>query len=959
MPLLELSFSSKEDSLSVRHFAVREEISGLFTVDILARSRLDEIDLEGIVNHGAGFGINSGVVWLTTTNRVWTGICSHMELVQTESIGLSTYFVKIVPSLWRTTMRRNSRIFQHLTIPDILKKVFAEWQIEPEWKLTAQYPEHEYRVQYGETDFAFISRLLEEAGITYFFTHDPPQTKLVLTDKPTAPGPRPALPFVDNPNQEAEKEFATKVKLTQKVKPGRFTFRDFDFRKNLDYQLFCEARAKTELPYEQYYYEPGAFWFEPGQGGDTPVADDKGVARTNEREGTSRATRELDASRRTRRVVSYKTNVLDLSPGTLLSISPHPRGDISGKNLLAIYSELEGTPDQEWWITGEAVYADAPYRPERRTIRPRIRGVQSAVVVGPKGEEIFVDEFGRVRVQFHWDREGKYDENSSCWMRVSQNWAGAGYGFLSLPRVGQEVLVEFFEGDPDRPIVTGRVYSQTRQVLYKLPDNKTKSGWKTETYPGAGGFNELSFEDAKAREEIHIQAQKDFTEIVKNNQTSTVRNNRSASVTSNDSWTVGGSQSFSVGLNQSTNIGQYLSIDIGDSRTSTISVADTIAAGEVIMATIGQEGVGFIYAKDQTILITNAVASIGLSEGGLFLNSKADLKIHADGTLRLSGKDIIIDGKPNVYFNLESKRLRLEKRLAMIAAARKKAEGMPPGPERDALLAAASRLERNNRAVERARLAADVYNTEGAPEGWERLPPDINNPDTGFYAATYKSRIDGQIVVAYRGTEPGTYGDWFHANIPQGRGKDAPQYAQAAAVGRQMRELYGPNVEFTGHSLGGGLAATGAMAAGTRADTFNAAGIHENTYGRYNLDPSVRDRIHNYRNDGEILTGLQERSLVRGLAPDAVGHQHDLPAVHVKQDGAGNTILDGNGNPQFSATRGFDPLGALEMISPAAWVINGISNLIEGVARHSEYIDGLEYQKTQDINAIAEALKTP
>src|SRR3954469_13722982 len=153
MPILELSFASKEDSLSVRHFVVHEEISALFEVNILARSPLDEIDLEGIVGHGAGFALESGVVHLTATTRAWTGICSHMELVQAEPTGLSTYSITIVPTLWRTTLRRNNRIFQHLTLPDIVQKVLTEWQIVPELRLTAEYLKHEYRAQYDETDF--------------------------------------------------------------------------------------------------------------------------------------------------------------------------------------------------------------------------------------------------------------------------------------------------------------------------------------------------------------------------------------------------------------------------------------------------------------------------------------------------------------------------------------------------------------------------------------------------------------------------------------------------------------------------------------------------------------------------------------------------------------------------------------------------------------------------------------
>ncbi|UQA56367.1 type VI secretion system tip protein TssI/VgrG [Polyangium aurulentum] len=935
MPSLELSFASKEDSLSVRHFAIREEISGLFEVDVLARSPLEEIDLEGLVDNGAGFGIHGGGAFFS--GRVWTGICSHMELVQAEPSGLSTYFIKIVPALWRTTLRRNHRIFQHMTIPAIVGKVLGEWQIEPELRLTAEYPAHEFKVQYGETDFAFISRLLEEAGITYHFTHEPPRTVLVLSDEPTAPGPRPALPYVDNPNDEGETDYVTKVKLAQRVKPGRFTLRDFDFRNQLDYQLFAEARAGTELAYEQYLYDPGAFWVEPGQGGDTPVADDKGVARASAKEANARAARELDGARRTRRVISFQTNVVDLSPGTLMTVDPHPRADIAGKKLLVIHSTIEGAHDTKWTMTGEAVYADAPYRPERRTPRPRVHGVQSAVVVGPPGEEIHVDEFGRVRVQFHWDREGSYDDGSSCWIRVSQGWAGAGYGFLNLPRVGQEVLVEFFEGDPDRPVITGRVFSYTRRTLYNLPENKTKSGWKSESSPGAGGFNELSFEDAAGREEIHIQAQKDFTEIVKNNQSSTVLNNRSASVTSNDSMTVGQNQSFSVGGNQSHTIGEVQSIDIGESRTSNIGKVDSVDVGEVLTGTVGALGVGFVYTQDQFVLFTNSVASIVLSEEGLFINSKADIHIHADGVLKLSGKDVLVDGKPNVFFNRESKRLRLLRRLALIQAARDKAENMPPGPERDALLAAANRLAASNEAVELARLSADVYNPSGAPEGWERL--DHWEYPSGFYAAAYRSRIDGSVVVAYRGTEPGTLGDWT-ANLRQGGGWHSEQHAQAAMVARQAQARYGDNLRFTGHSLGGGHAGVGSTATGRPATTFNAAGINPESNRLYGLNPAHARQVNNYTVDGDILTSLQ-----RGIGPmpDAIGTQRRLPAVQMNTDSYGNTVLDQNGQPTFSPAPPFDPNSLLQIIG-------------ESIDRHSRYVDGLEFLKAQDTQTIQRML---
>ncbi len=949
MSHLELSFASKEDSLSVRHFAVREAISSLFEVTILARSPHDEIDLEGLVGQGAGFALVSGVAHLTTTSRIWTGICSHMELVHAEPTGLATYSLTIVPALWRTTLRRNNRIFQHLKIPDIVSRVLTEWQIEPELRLSAQYLEHEYRAQYDETDFAFISRLLEEAGITYFFTHDGPQTRLVLSDEPTTRDARTALPFVDNPSQSAEREFISKVKLVQNVKPGRFTVRDFDFRGALDAQLFAEARAAVaaEAAYEQYTYEPGAFWYEPGQSSDTPVADSKGVARTSKGEGDRLAQRHLDGQRRARRALTYETNVVDLSPGTLITIDPHPRKDISGKKLLVIDSSLEGTPGAEWTMKGQAVYTDVTYRPERLTRRPRVQGVQSAVVVGPPGEEIHVDEFGRVRVQFHWDREGSYNDLSSCWIRVSQGWAGGHHGFLNLPRVGQEVLVEFFEGDPDRPVITGRVFSYTRRVLYKLPDDKTKSGWKTETSPGAGGFNELSFEDAAGREVVHIQAQKDYSELVKHDQSSTVRNDRTASVTASDSMTVGGSQSFTVGAEQSHTVAKNQINDIGEppppppppatpppppppgsgNRTTTVVHSDTIDAGDVITGVVGP-GVGYVYRSDQNIVISNGLSSVVITKHGMYLDVKGNLTISAGGVLRLSGKAVAIDGKPNVYFNRDAKRLRLLERQALIDAARKKAEDMAPGPERDALLAAADRLTRNNRAVENARLSADSYNTTGAPEGWDRLQ-NYEDPSSGFFAAAYRSQIDGHVVVAYRGTEPTHLNDW-QANIAQGAGVPTAQYAEAAIVARQAHAQYGDSLQFTGHSLGGGLAATGALATGRHADTFNAAGVNPMSDLYYDLDRRNVGNIDNHTVDGEVLTSAQQAT----WAADGLGNQHPLPAVrmHRAHGAHGDTTTEDDGSQQFSP-------------APA----NGIG---ESIDRHSRYIDGIEQQKTQDIATL-------
>jgi type VI secretion system secreted protein VgrG len=467
-------------------------------------------------------------------------------------------------------------------------------------------------------------------------------------------------------------------------------------------------------------------------------------------------------------------------------------------------------------------------------------------------------------------------------------------------------------------------------VLYKLPDNKTKSGWKTETYPGAGGFNELSFEDAAGRELIHVQAQKDFSEIVKNDQSSTVCNDRSASVTINDSMTVGGDQSFTVGWDQSFTLGKYQSNDVGESRTSNIRHDDTIDAGNVIAGTVGP-GVGYVYRDDQVIMFTNGVASIVVCPKGIFLDAKGDLEVHAAGTLKLSAQQVVIDGKSGVYWNpgdhfvVDAKRKRLIERLKLIDLARRKAQDMPPGPERDALLAAADRLARNNRAVENARLAENTYQKSGAPDGFERVQ-EWSDPLTNFYAVAYRSKLDGHVVVAYRGTQPPSVQDWVIGNLAQGAGIPTPRYAEAVGVAREAVAKYGDNVEFTGHSLGGGEAAAGALATGRHADTFNAAGLHPMSYLYYGLNPLDQGHVDNYTVQGEILTTAQKWV---PIAPKAVGNQHGLPAKRMTVDKFGNESFE-------NAPR---------------------DGLMESIDRHSRYIDGIESQKADDIKAITAATK--
>ncbi|MRG97029.1 type VI secretion system Vgr family protein [Polyangium spumosum] len=655
MPVLELTFACGESSLLVRRFSVHESVSGLFTVSVWARSESPSIDLEAIIGQPASLRVVSG--WLFAKlggARLWSGIVSSIEQVQAVQPAsgakeLSTYSLRIVPDLWMLTQRRNYRIFQHLSIPDIIDELLGDWGIEKVWEIDrGKYPKLEYKAQYGESDFAFFSRLLEEAGIAFTFPDDDAKgSKLTLSDKLESNTPRPggALPYVDNPNQEAEKEFVSGIRLSYGVRPGAHTIRDYDFR-NPSFELFGEAPKAEgqEAKYEQYHYEPGAFLVEGGKGGGTPVADDKGVARYAQGFGKGRATRLLGGTRVDRRVVSFDTNTIDLWPGQVFSIDRHPHADITeSTKLLVTEFSVEGTPEGEWSMSGQAVFTDAPYRPQQRTPKPRVEGVQSARVVGPKGQEIHTDEFGRVRVQFPWDREGKNDDNSSCWIRVSQGWAGTGYGMIVIPRIGQEVMVGFLEGDPDQPIIVGRVYNAKQAVPYKLPEHKTRSTWKSDSSLGSDGFNEIMFEDLKGQELVYEQAQKNRRRLVKNDETITIGHDRQKLVKNDESEKTLGFLKVYVGKDQDIVIKQNKRERIeGDSHLRVYGKRNQRIEGKQSLTVKGDrhELVGKNYAIGVNEEIHVAAGTAIVIEAGKDLTIKGP-----GGFVRIDQSGVTIRGK--------------------------------------------------------------------------------------------------------------------------------------------------------------------------------------------------------------------------------------------------------------------------------------------------------------------------
>ncbi|WP_437722816.1 type VI secretion system Vgr family protein [Sorangium sp. So ce861] len=618
-------------ALDVRQFSVSERLSSLFQVDLVAVSDDPSIDFDAVVGRPARFVLHAG-----THDRSWSGLCNHLELVRAEPGGLSTYQLSIVPTLWLLTQRKNYRIFQQISEPDIAIKLLKEWNIEPQVRIDrGAYKKRKYRVQYAESDFAFVSRMLEDAGITYYFEQGGDETRLVLSDAPHAnPRRAPPLTFLDDTStvRSSDVEFVTSVRMGQRVRPGRYSLRDHDYRRPPSYRLMSSAASGRDVEdkLERYHYAPGAFLFGTDQGDATPIADDKGKARTDEKEAAILVQKRLDAKRGDARVCTFETNAHDLAPGIVLRVAGHPHAALDeARALLVVASAMSGTHQGEWSHQCEARGTEIPFRPALVTPKPKVNGVESATVVGPAKEEIHTDEFGRVRVHFHWDRESKMDDDSSCWIHVSQPWGGAGFGAMNLPRIGQEVLVDFLGGDPDRPVVVGRVYTNLQKVPYKLPENKTQSGWRSSSTGGTGGYNEIMFEDVQGRELVNIQAQRNLSKLVKNDETETTGANRT----------------ITVGQSRTSTIGQNDTASVGASYSVTITPPPPGGGGPPPPATT------VLSMVDKQVALTTGGATITLAGPNIVLNAAESIVLGAESIVLGAKKVVQIDGTEAVYIN--------------------------------------------------------------------------------------------------------------------------------------------------------------------------------------------------------------------------------------------------------------------------------------------------------------------
>jgi type VI secretion system secreted protein VgrG len=562
------------------------------------------------------------------------------------------YHATVYPWLWFLTRTANCRIFQDKTVPEILKEVFDTHPVaDVKFEVTGNYRKWEYCVQYRETDFNFVSRLMEQEGIYYYFKHDDGRGTMVVADSYSAHAAfenYAQIPFIPaERSTRPEQERISEWRLTGELQPGVYSLDDYYFE-TPSTDLLVKHKIKREhdhADYEVYDY-PGEF---------VKVPEGEQYVRTR--------LEELHAGFE---LAQGTTNARGLAVGHLFKLTGQQRETENCEHLVVrSHHELEYGEYEAMSGRGSNYSCDftvlksrEPFRPARITPKPIVQGPQTAVVVGPSGDEIYTDKYGRIKVQFHWDRYGKSDENSSCWMRVAHHWAGKNWGMVAIPRMGQEVIVDFLEGDPDHPFISGCVYNAEQMPPYDLPGNKTQTGIKSRSTLGGSGsnFNEIRFEDKKGSEQVYIHAEKNQDNLVENDATHTVGHDRkkdighdeTTSVGNDRTETVGNNETITIGVNRTEKVGSNEKIDIGSNRditvgasetatvalqrTHSVGINETITVGAAQEVTIGAFQAVTVGANQTINVGANQSTNVGGNQSNT-IGAKQSTKVGADRSI--------------------------------------------------------------------------------------------------------------------------------------------------------------------------------------------------------------------------------------------------------------------------------------------------------------------------------------
>ena len=564
------------DELHFRELRGQENISQLFSLDVEMLSESESIDPKALLGKNATIEIETQ----GGGRRFIDGIVTRFGM-QGQDHRHYAYKARLSPWLWLATRKSDFRIFQNQTVPDIIEQVLGVYGHPLQKKLTRAYRSWDYCVQYNESDCDFVSRLMEHEGIYYFFEHASGQHTLVLCDDIIAshsvlPGGA-SIPFYPPEKAAAgDQENIHAWQLEQEIKPGRHYIDDYDFKKPRA-EL---SHMRRDPPGHAHDGHETYEW----PGGYTEYGDGDAYIRVRLKQG-------LTGHSRVRGQSCHRA----LATGYTFSLYNYPRGDQNQQYLITGLSyHLKENPRVSAVAPGakgsaaedgsfqryelQAQPTSLAYTPARTTPKPRTTGPQTAIVVGPAGQEIWTDEYGRIKVQFHWDRLGKKDQNSSCWIRVATNWAGPGFGAISIPRIGHEVVVDFLNGDPDYPIVTGCVYNAANMPPWALPANATQSGIKTRSSKGGaagagmkngpGDANAIRFEDKAGAEQLWLHAQKDQLTEVENDEDKWVGNDRRKTVDRDETSVIHRDRTETVDRNEK--------IDVHGWRTEVVDLDETL-----------------------------------------------------------------------------------------------------------------------------------------------------------------------------------------------------------------------------------------------------------------------------------------------------------------------------------------------------------------------------------------------
>lgn len=613
-----------EDFLMLNSFTANEEISRLFNIEAELVHAEEEEGLDPTIVDPLkllGQGVTLKVTQSDGTSRFFNGMVNNMS--QGTRRARFTYFeITVVPSIWIMTQNIQSRIFQQKSVPDILKELLEGFEVT--FQLQGKYEKRNYCVQYQESDYDFVARLMEEEGIYYYFQHSQDMHKMVIADTPQSHQECPGKSTIPYYHKAEGEDLVTTVRSFHKeykLQTGKVTVWDHNFQTpttKLDAQQPSRFNIGGNQALERYIF-PGGY-SRKYDGVDKSGGDQAGEIQhlyTDKAHTAEVLMQALDAELQTARGVS---DCPSITAGHRFSLTGHPSKDVNGAYVItSVRHEAVQSPS---YVSDEAAgeayvnhfraldhgAGSPPFRPMRSIAKPILHGSQTATVVGPGGEEIFTDKYGRVKVQFHWDRQGKNDSGSACWLRVVQPWAGNQWGTMFIPRIGMEVLVHFLNGDPDQPIITGCVYNPGSMPPYTLPDEKTKSTIKTNSTTGGGGFNELRFEDKKGKEQVFIHAERNLDIRVKSNRMESIGNDRHLTV-HNDKFE-------EIKKDKHTKVGG----DLNEEVTGTASLKADSDIHQKASSSFAAEGGSSVHIKAGMSAVIEAGTTLTLKVGGNFIN---------------------------------------------------------------------------------------------------------------------------------------------------------------------------------------------------------------------------------------------------------------------------------------------------------------------------------------------------